>query len=193
VKAVIYIEGGSSGPNSKLGQQECQRGFRKLLEKCGFRDRMPRLFASGSRGEAFNDFKNAHNKKLYSGFVAMLIDSEDPVKNPEEPWLHLNNRTGDHWNQPSGTHDDQVLLMTTCQETWILADLLVKNGSQIPVDLENRHRDRVLADIQYATKGSYQKSHGRQFNFLGAVDPDRLSYLKSFARVRRILQEKLSA
>jgi hypothetical protein len=59
VSATIYLEGGSSGPGSKDLQIRCREGFRKLLEKCNYKGRMPHLVACGSRGAAFGDFKIA--------------------------------------------------------------------------------------------------------------------------------------
>jgi hypothetical protein len=50
----------------------------------------------------------------------MLIDSEDPVVDIEKTWQHL--KTGDNWERPAATSDDEVLFMTTCMESWIVAD-----------------------------------------------------------------------
>ena len=54
------------------------------------------------------------------GYVALLIDSEEPLSNIDETWDHLMRR--DRWQRPRGAQDDQVLFMTTCMETWIVAD-----------------------------------------------------------------------
>ena len=43
-----------------------------------------------------------------------------PVSDIEETWVHLHRR--DSWRRPRGARNDQVLLMTTCMETWIVAD-----------------------------------------------------------------------
>lgn len=41
----------------------------------------------------------------------------------EEAWKHLANvTTVPVWQKPDGANDDQVLFMTTCMETWIVAD-----------------------------------------------------------------------
>ena len=116
VRTRLYIEGGES----KEDQIRCREGFRKLFEQAGFTGRMPRLTASGGRDAAFGDFKTAHAGSTAGHYVAMLVDSEDPVVDIERPWTHLKGRDG--WVRPSGTVDEQVLLMTTCMETWIVAD-----------------------------------------------------------------------
>jgi hypothetical protein len=50
----------------------------------------------------------------------MLIDSEEPPADPNAPWKHLKDRDG--WDRPAAAEDDQVLLMITCMETWIITD-----------------------------------------------------------------------
>jgi hypothetical protein len=120
VRVTIYLEGGASGPDSKDLQIRCREGFRKLLEKCDYKGRMPRLFACSSRDAAFDDFKIALAAKRTSDYVAMWIDSEDPLTDPEATWVHLTRR--DSWMRPAGATDDQVLLMTTCMETLLTAD-----------------------------------------------------------------------
>ncbi len=76
VSARIYLEGGGDRPE---GKARCREGFRKLLEKCGLTGRMPRLVASGSRNTAFDNFNTAHSKASGAEYVALLIDSENPV------------------------------------------------------------------------------------------------------------------
>ena len=117
VSALIYLEGGG---NRTEGNARCREGFRKLLERCGLSGRMPRLVASGSRNTAFDNFNTAHSNATGPEYVALLIDSEDRVSDIEETWEHL--RRSDSWQKPRGAREDQVLLMTTCMETWIVAD-----------------------------------------------------------------------
>jgi len=61
VSARLYLEGAARGADSKEMKSRCREGFRKLLEKCGYkeRERMPRLVASGPRDAAFGDFETA--------------------------------------------------------------------------------------------------------------------------------------
>ena len=84
----IYLEGGG---DSKDGRARCREGSRKLLEKYGFRGRMPRLVASGGRDSAYDDFTTAHARAA-ANYIAMLINSEDPVPNIDETWDHMRNR-----------------------------------------------------------------------------------------------------
>jgi hypothetical protein len=97
--------------DSKELQIRCRAGFRKLLEKCDYERRMPRLSACGSRDTAFADFKIDLAEKGAGHYVALWIDSEDPLTNLEAAWAHLSRR--DKWKQPTGATDDQVLFMTT--------------------------------------------------------------------------------
>lgn len=193
----LYIEGGES----KEDQIRCREGFRKLIEKAGFLGKMPRLSACGGRGGAFDDFKTALLKSRTGYFVAMLIDSEDPLKNVEKTWEHLKIRDG--WEKPSKARDEQVLFMTTCMETWIVADRgALKNHyghrlqeSALPPldDLENRDRHQVQDKLGHATRlcsNAYAKGK-RSFEVLGVLDPSKLEFLPSFSHVIRILNEKL--
>ena len=129
MSATLYLEGGASGADSKDLQIRCREGFRKLLEKCGYKKRMPRLFASGSRDDAFDDFKFALAGKGAGDYVALWIDSEDPLADLEATWEHLRRR--DNWTKPAGATDDQVLFMTTCMETSLLSNvaLTIREGT----------------------------------------------------------------
>lgn len=190
------------GPGSKTLNTECRRGFRELLEKCGT-EHLPALVACGGRANAFRDFRNELKRPSRSEFVALWVDSEDPVANIEKPWTHLKNRPGDNWTKPKGATDEQVLLMTTCMETLIVADrhaLHKHYGSKLdesalpPLeDLESRHRDEVLGRLEKATgdcPNKYKKGK-RSFEILGKLNPDTLEQLPSFQRARRILEANL--
>ena len=63
MNARLYIEGGG---DSKQLHTRCREGFRKLLERCGFGGRMPRLVACGGRNSTFDDFSTALRKHLPS-------------------------------------------------------------------------------------------------------------------------------
>ena len=194
----IYIEGGG---DSKELHVRCRQGFRQLLERCGFSGRMPRLVACGGRSAAYSDFKTAHESNK-AEYVAMLIDSEKPVSNPEETWDHL--RNCDRWERPDGADDEQVLFMTTCMETWIVADrdtLRQHYGSSLQESalpslsaLEQRNRQEVQDELKRATRNcsnAYQKGK-RSFEILGKLEPETMeSYLPAFQRAKRILNEKL--
>jgi hypothetical protein len=188
VKIVLLVEGGGDTPAL---QSECRKGFRLLLEKAGFQGRMPEIVACGSRNQTFKDFKVALQDS--SALAMMLIDSEDPVV--LLPWSHLKTRDG--WVQPSGTSENQVQFMTTCMETWLMADPETltsffgdgfKAGKLLPiVNLESRPRDKVQDSLVDATRDcgrvkKYQKGK-RSFQVLAKLNPSVLLQLKYFKRL----------
>jgi len=197
VNSRLYLEGGG---DSKEGRIRCREGFRKLLEQSGFLGKLPRLTACGGRANVFDDFKTSLASRN-NGFVAMLIDSEDPLEDLERAWDHLKRRDG--WVNPPGATDEQVFFMTTCMETWIVADRIALRDyfratlheSALPslVDLEKRERGDILKQLTHATRDcSNAYSKGRcSFEVLGKLNPSALNVLPSFARMVRILKEKL--
>lgn len=204
MSAHLYIEGGG---NSKEEKTRCREAFRRLLISQGLYERMPRLIACGARNSAFDDFKTAHASAQAGDFVALLIDSEDPAAIPEDPlaqqtWQHLNQRDG--WERPAGASDQQVLLMTTCMETWIVADRTTLrehygagfNENQLPatINLESRHRHDVQKQLERATAGTskpYRKGK-RSFELLAKLNPQALApLLPSYQRTKSILEIKL--
>jgi hypothetical protein len=202
VKVTLYLEGGARGADSKELQTRCREGFCKLLEKCGYKERLPRLFACGPRDAAFHDFKIALAGKRAGEYVALWIDSEDPLTNLEAAWAHLKGRDG--WTKPAAAVDDQVLFMTTCMETWIVADRAAMKdhyGAKLqasalpsPMKLEKRGRHDVQDKLVHATRNctnAYAKGK-RSFEILAELSPATLQkHLPSFARARRILDQKL--
>ncbi|MCL4203430.1 MAG: DUF4276 family protein [Pirellulaceae bacterium] len=203
MNAYIYIEGGASGPHSKNLTIRCQQAFHRLLDRMGFKGRMPRLKACGGRNAVYEDFCRAHQGN--AGYVAMWIDSEEPMADIEKAWKHLAEvTTVAAWKKPDGAADDQVLFMTTCMETWIVADRaalrahyqqrLNENPLPHPNGLEARERHDVQDRLERATKdcqNAYAKGK-RSFEILEKLDPTVLmQHLPSFGRVVRILKRKL--
>jgi len=205
VSAHIYIEGAAKkAAHSKEQQIRCREAFRNLFVKMGFAERLPRTSACGGRSEVFKDFKKALKCKK-AGYVAMLVDSEEPVADIEKTWEHLETRPGDEWEKPAGVADEQVLLMTTCMETLIVSDrvalrghygAMLQEGTALPplVDLEHRHRHDIQDALFHATRNcrnAYEKGE-RSFEILGKLNPDVLcQHLPSFMRIKRILSKKL--
>ena len=186
------------------GRARCREGFRKLLERCGLSGRMPGLVASGSRKRPPSiTSKRPTRTPPGSEYVALLIDSEDRVSDIEETWEHL--RQTDKWQRPRDALNDQVLLMTTCMETWIVADQaalrehfgqgLRPNALPSPTNLESRPTGDVQNRLENATRGCaapYTKGP-RSYEVVGKLNPDTLeSHLPSFGRARRILADRLS-
>ena len=93
--------------------------------------------------------------------------------------------------------------MTTCMETWIISDHAALhqhygNCLQEPalppaVNIEHRPRHEVQDRLSRATQdcGKAYKKGKRSFEILGKLNPEALQGLPSFARMRRILQERL--
>jgi hypothetical protein len=199
VSSTIYLEGGG---DSRELQSRCREGFSKLLERCGYGGRMPRLVACGGRGAAFERFETALIRARKDDFVALWIDSEDPMTDIEATWEHLHAR--DHWTRPAGATNEQVLLMTTCMETLIVADratLAEHYGADLQESalpslhkLEGRSRDAIQDALSHATRNcrnAYVKGK-RSFEVLAKLDPATLGkHLPSFVRVRRILDASL--
>ncbi len=199
MRAHLYIE----GAESKEDQVRCREGFRNLIGKLGFAagKRMPRLSACGGRNSAFDDFKTAHGQRNQGDYIGLLVDSEDPVADVEKTWDHLKSR--DNWDQPAGTDDEQVILMTTCMETWIVADRAalkehyghkLQDNALPPLnDLESRDRKEVHDKLARATRNcsnAYAKGK-RSFEVLGVLNPTALISLPAFARMARVLKAKL--
>ncbi len=163
---------------------------------------MPKLTASGDRNSAYKGFKSAHASASSQDYIAMLVDSEDPVKDVYSPWAHLVEREG--WNVPPGATDEQVLLMATCMETWIVADgraLAAHYGqclqrSALPAvnNLESKDTKTVQDSLFRATRnctGPYEKGK-KSYELLGQINPAAIDpLLPSFKRARDILVSKL--
>ncbi len=200
MNVTIFLEGG--GDSNQL-RSECRAGFRKLLERCGLTGRLPRLVACGGRERAFDEFKTALAHLKSGDLVLLWVDSEDPIANIEDPWTHLKSR--DDWDRPNEASNEHVLLMTTCMETWIVADRAILaehygadlQESALPPlqNLEERARHAVQEALTRATRNCSNKytKGKRSFEVLGKLDPATLMHhLPSFARTRRILDELLS-
>lgn len=204
MSAYIYLEGGASGPNSKVLNIRCERAFHKLLDKMGFVGRKPRLVACGGRNDVYRAFIRGL-RLMDTEYVGMWIDSEEPMSDHESAWRHLGGvTTVAVWDRPEGAEDDQVLFMSTCMETWIVADRaalrdhykekLKENALPHTGNLENIQRRAVQQALELATgdcKNAYTKGK-RSFDILEKLDPDILKrHLPSFVRVHRILSVKL--
>ena len=199
VSAKIYVEGGG---DTKEMHSRCREGFRKLMERCGLKGRLPRLIACGGRDSTYDDFRIAHDTNTTGVYIALLVDSEDTVTDIGKPWVHL--KTRDKWDKPVGATDAQALLMATCMETWIVADRPTLRGyyggklkeASLPslVNLESRNRQDIQDGLCQATsncKNMYEKGR-RSFELVGELDPAEIrKYSPSFVRFQDILKKKL--
>lgn len=200
MSAAIFIEGSKRGEDSKEMDIRCRKAFHALLDPICPK-RKPGLHPCGGRDRAFKDFRTAHKQGRVT-FAFLLVDSEDPVEDLNQPWEHLRRR--DNWERPHGAADDQVLFMTTCMETWIVTDRaalrshfkhsLQENALPPLNDLEQRGRQDVLNRLERATRecaNSFRKGN-RSFEILAKLSPAVLrDHLPSFERLERILREHL--
>jgi len=180
----LFVEGG--GDRASL-RSECKRGFNAFLEKAGFKGYMPRIVASGSRQNAYNDYCMA----IRNGEKAvLLVDSECPVKIPNgdlhkwNPWEHLKSRDGDGWVKPDGASNIDCHLMVQVMETWFLADITaIKahfgsgfNEGTLPkhANIEEIPKSKIEDALKFATKATKKKAYrkGRDsFDVLSKINP----------------------
>src|SRR5262249_26467352 len=156
----------------------------------------------GGRVTAFDEFKTAHRTSAPGSFVALWIDSEEPLLDLEATWQHLQQR--DQWTQPANTVNEQVLFMTTCMEPWFVADhapltAYYKQNLQISAlpplnNLEDRSRQDVQHSLRHATRNcpnAYSKG-AKSYEILGKLSAAALEeHLPSFVRVQRVLSARL--
>ena len=148
---------------------------------------MPKLVACGGRDSAY---------------IGLLIDSEDPLTDIDKAWAHLAKR--DRWQRPRGASDGQVLFMTTCMETWIVADRKALHQhygkclqeSALPKleGLEDSNGNDVQDALEHATRDCdepYAKGT-KSFQILGKLDPEVMEgLLPGFRRARHTLATRL--
>lgn len=198
----IYIEGG--GDSSNLHRQ-CRKAFSSFFEKSGFKDRMPRTVACGSRSEAYDDFCTAVRNSPKTGEIAfLLVDSEDPIKldHANEPWLHLYERDG--WEKPDNANEEQVHLMVQCMESWFLADSSALravfgqgfNANALPrnPNIEAIDKSQVLNAMKNSTRHCNQQysKGGNSFKILEHVDPNKVRAVSPWAqRLVAVLEKHL--
>ncbi len=208
MKVTIFLEGGG---DNEIQKTQCRKGFQQLFERAGFtRPKTPALVACGGRHQAFNKFRAALAADQ-EAYLILLVDSEDPVANPGESpdadavWKHLKKRDG--WERPANTNNDQAQLMTTCMETWVMADQAALKkffGSALQVsallpllNLEARGRHEVQDKLEHATRNcgkdrSYAKGK-KSFAVLAALNPPVLQqHLPHFRRLIATLNRHLS-
>lgn len=180
----LYVEGGG---DRKPLRTECRKAFREFLRKAGIAERLPRIFASGGRQQAYDDFRHALRASRGDEFVVLLVDSEGPVATGAGPWRHLKDRDG--WDTPAGATDDHIHLMVQCMEAWFLADRAVLAGyfgdgfneNSLPrraaVEEVSKHdleRGLNAATRNSRTKGAYRKGRD-SFALLADLDPDTVA------------------
>jgi Domain of unknown function (DUF4276) len=196
VSVRIYVEGGFQGST----KSDCRGAFRLFLEKV-IPPKSFSVIASGSRNDAFEDFRDAL-KRHPDDYIILLVDSEEPVTTGS--WQHLRDRTGDNWPRPTNAGEDQAHLMVQVMESWFLADKHVLTDYYGPEFLFNSlpgqprielvAKKDVFNALQHASKktqkGEYHKTrHG--FDLLALIDPARVRAASNHAdRLLAVLERE---
>lgn len=196
----IFVEGG--GDSSQL-KANCRKGFASFFEKAGLKGKMPRIVASGSRKQAYDDFCTALNN---GEEALLLVDSEESVNTGLQgtedyetwkPWEHLAQREGDKWLKPANATNKQCHLMVQCMESWFLADHdALKSffgqgfqGNQLPTtanQIETIGKQQVYDALAKATancktKAKYGKGE-HSFKILERIAPSKVIEASPWAR-----------
>jgi hypothetical protein len=214
----LFVEGGG---NSQFLRTKCRAAFSLFLRKSGLSGHMPRIVASGSRNNAYDDYCKA----LDNGEDAvLLIDSEGPVVSPKNngsydandpktwrPWHHLKQRADSHidnWKKPQNARDEDCHLMVQFMESWFLADIEALKSyygegfsehsfSEQTKDIENIAKSTVENLLRNATantkKGQYSKGK-HSFEILHHIDPHKVTEQSPWAkRFVTLLSEKMQS
>ena len=182
----IYVEGGGDTRNLQAG---ARKGFSKLVEAAGLKDRMPRIVACGSRTQTFHDFSIAVKN---GDKVALLVDSEDPVSADSTAAAHLKKR--DNWSI-TGV-EDEIHLMVQVMEAWFLTQpgvLFQYFGSDFSAKalpkgsaLENIGKSEIAAGLDKASRGCsngpYSARKRQGFEILERLDPKLIEQASPFAK-----------
>ena len=180
----LYVEGGG---DHKPSRTKCSQAFQAFLHKAGVAGALPRIFASGGRQQAYDDFRHALGVARDDDRVVLLVDSEGPVAKDTRPWQHLKNRDG--WDKPASADDDHAHLMVQCMEAWFLADrdALARyfgngfNESSLPrrADIEEVSKQDLERGLNDATRNSRRKGPYRKgrdsFAIVAELDPGKVA------------------
>ena len=191
----LYVEGG--GDRASL-RADCRQAFRSFIEKAGAEGRMPKIIASGSRDEAYGDFKAAHAQR--NDTAMLLVDAEEEVA-ASGAWDHLRSR--DYWRRPPHASNDQCHLMVQVMESWFLADREALQefyghryrSQALPgnPNIEQVPKQDVLNGLRQASratpKGAYDKG-AHSFKILETLDPDKVTAASCHAK--RFIQTLLA-
>lgn len=199
----IFVEGGGDSDSLKT---ECRRAFSRLLERAGFKGRMPRFVACGGRRNAFEQFCTALEDGGRTELAFLLVDAEEPVT-CDSPWEHVARQRGETWQRPPSAEEDHLHLMVQCMEAWLVADRPALrrfygqrfNEKALPaatakledVGKPDLYRKLELATRDTKTKGSYGKGE-HSFKLLATLDPDLIRTAspwadRFFAAVDRVM------
>ncbi len=181
----IFVEGGGNQKNTRTA---CRRAFSEFLRRVNAGNTIS-IVASGSRGDAYNDFLVA--SPLPGTVDLLLVDSEAAVREGHSALDHL--RTNDKWTGLRQSHP--VHLMTQCMESWFLADpnplanhfgqnfqtTALPRNPQIESIPKNDVLDALSRAARTTPKQNYSKSRDG-FEILRQLDPARVEPRSGFAK-----------
>jgi hypothetical protein len=190
VNVKAYVEGGG---DTKALKTKCRQGFSEFFRKAGLVGRMPRIVASGSRRNAYEDCCTALKKAAADEFIGLLVDSEDAVAAGVGSWAHVKNYEG--WDKPAAADDRNAHLMVRCMEAWFVADrdALAEffgqgfNAGVLPArhDVENITKPDLYAALENATRSCRKGRYGKgrhAFDILARLNPERVMAASPHAR-----------
>ena len=196
MSVTLYVEGG--GDRASL-RANCRKAFRSFVRRAGAEGRMPKIIASGSRNEAYDDFKAAHAQGIVTAML--LVDAEEEVT-VSGAWEHLRSR--DNWRRPPGASNDQCHLMVQFMESWFLADreALASFYQQRfrpqslpgnPRQVEQISKRDVENGLERATRdtsrGRYHKGR-HSFEILASLDPAKVT--AAYPHAKRFIRALLT-
>ncbi|MFZ2968089.1 MAG: DUF4276 family protein [Sulfuricurvum sp.] len=185
MKAKIYVEGGAKN-NSQLNK-ELRMAFSLLFDKLGIKSKVSKIIASGSRSEAFGDFKAAIKNKKFDEVILLLVDSEGCIDGDIKKWDYVKTRVGDNWEQPKSADEDNLFFMIECMESWFLADKdalksfygkdFHENALPKNTNLESTCKQTIYNALENATKDTTKGTYGKgahSFKILGMLDANKV-------------------
>lgn len=169
MKAVVYVEGGSSRKAERVRFLLAMRTFlRKGVTHAENPTPPPEVVACGSRGDTLRKFRAACSRSSETTPV-LLVDSEGPVDwSRGSARAHL--QRVDDWDLRF-TDDRSVHLMVQFMETWIIADPETvaayygkgfrKKALPAASDPEQIGKARVLAALKQATAATRRRRYDK--------------------------------
>ena len=169
MKAVVYVEGGSSRKTERVRFLLAMRTFlRKGATHAGNPTPLPEVVACGSRGDTLRKFRAACSRPSETTPV-LLVDSEGPVDWGRGSARQQLQRVDD-WDLRF-TDDRSVHLMVQFMETWIIADPEAveayygkgfrKKAIPAATDPERVGKSQVLAALKQATAATRRRRYDK--------------------------------
>lgn len=174
----VYVEGGGDHRGGELATQARQAFSTLIHEATG---QKVAVVACGGRSQTLDAWKTRCS--LHPGDVnLLLVDSEAPVRDGEDPVTHL--RRLEAWEFPADVPRSRVHLMTQVMETWLIADpdalarVFGKHFDKSKLtswpQLEAVAKDALFEALKKATTRKPYAKGAHSFKVLAELDPARL-------------------